>query len=207
MSPPAVQDLLRASASWRLLGLLFERPREGWVTDVEALASIIDADDLRHAASHAGEVDEGAYLRWLGPGAPASPRGVAYRGWEDPGRVLADLATFYDAFAFRPRAEDPPDHVSVLAGFVGYLWLKEAYAAQCGREEEAHLTAEARGKFSGEHLRPLAGPLLRKLAAAGAPALWELAAAALVRRVGDVPDPLPVASADDDGMECPGAAS
>lgn len=207
MKPAAAEGLLRASASWRLLSLLFERPREGWSADVASLASLVDADDLREAASHAAEVDEGAYLRWLGPGGPASPREVAYRGWEDPGRVLSDLATFYDAFAFKPRAEDPPDHVAVLAGFVGYLWLKEGYAAQCGREEEVHLTAEARGKFAGEHLRPLAGPLLRKLAASGAPAVWELAAAALVRRVGDLPDPLPVAPPDDDAMECPGAAS
>jgi hypothetical protein len=199
------EALLRASASWRLLGLLFERPRPGWADEVARLAAPLDAEDLREAASHAAEVDEGMYLSWFGPGGAASPREVAYRGWEDPGRVLSDLATFYDAFAFRPRAEDPLDHVAVLSGFVGYLWLKEGYAAQCGRDEEAHLTAEARGKFAGEHLRPVAGPMLRKLSASGAPRVWEHAAAALVRRVGDVPDPLPVASPDDDAMECPGA--
>lgn len=199
------EALLRASASWRLLGLLLERPRPGWVEDVAALASLVDADDLREAASHAPSADEGAYLRWLGPGGAVSPREVAYRGWEDPGRVLSDLGTFYDAFAFKPRTEDPPDHVAVLSGFVGYLWLKEGYATQCGRDEEAHLTAEARGKFAGEHLRPIAGPLLRRLSGSGAPAVWELAAAALVRRVGDVPDPLPIAPPDDDAMECPGA--
>ena len=199
------EALLRASASWRLLGLLFERPRPGWAEEVTKLAALLDADDLKEAASHVMEVDEGTYLRWFGPGGAATPREVAYRGFEDPGRVLSDLATFYDAFAFRPRAEDPLDHVAVLAGFVGYLWLKEGYAAQCGREEEAHLTAEARGKFAGEHLRPVAGPMLRKLSASAAPRLWELAAAALVRRVGDVPDPLPVVRPDDDAMECPGA--
>lgn len=197
---------LRASASWRLLSLFFERPRPGWGTDVAALAALVESEDLRHAAALADEVDEGTYLRFLGPGGAASPREAAYRGWEDPGRVLSDLKTAYDAFAFVPRSEDPPDHVGVLAGFVGYLWLKERYAAQCGRDEEARLTAEARERFVEEHLRPLAGPMLRKLAAAGAPALLTLAASALVRRVGDVPDPLPVAPSEDDAMECPGAA-
>ena len=197
---------LRESVSWRLLGLLFERPRPGWATEVAALAGIVDDDDLREAAAHAPDADEGTYHRWLGNGGAVSPREVAYRGWEDPGRVLSDLAARYDAFAFRPRAEDPLDHVAVLAGFVGYLRLKESYAARCGEGEPSEIAARAREEFSDEHLRPIAGPLLRRLGAAAAPDLWRLAAAALVRRVGDSPDPLPILRTDEDALECPGAA-
>lgn len=197
---------LRESVSWRLLGLLFERPRAGWATEVAALAGLVDDDDLREAAAHASGADEGSYHRWLGNGGAVSPREVAYRGWEDPGRVLSDLAARYDAFAFRPRAEDPLDHVAVLAGFVGYLRLKESYAARCGAGESSEIAALARESFSEEHLRPIAGPLLRRLGAASAPDLWRLAAAALARRVGDAPESLPIAPRDDDAMECPAAA-
>lgn len=55
----------------------------------------------------------------LGPGGLASPREVAYRGMGDPGQILSDILAFHEAFAFRPEAEEPPDHVAVEAGF---LW-------------------------------------------------------------------------------------
>jgi hypothetical protein len=71
---------------------------------------------------------------------------------EDPGQVLADLAAFYRAFAYAPETEEPTDHVAVEAGFVGYLWLKEAYALAQVDTAAAGLTASARGRFIEVHV-------------------------------------------------------
>jgi len=54
----------------------------------------------RGSAAARGAV-EGHYLALLGPGGPASPREAAYVGLGDPGRTLAELRAFYDAFAYR----------------------------------------------------------------------------------------------------------
>lgn len=75
----------------------------------------------------------------------------------DPGRILADVLAFHAAFAFNPETEEPPDHVAVEAAFLGYLRLKEAYAA-CRKEGEgeAEVTAEAARRFCESHLAGLA---------------------------------------------------
>jgi hypothetical protein len=176
--------------------------------EIEELARECGDPDLRAAADAAKAADEGAYLRVLGPGG-LSPREVSYQGMADPARVLADLEAYRRAFAFRPIAEDPPDHVALEVGFVGYLSLKEALALAEGGEEPATIVAEARLRFIETHLRPMAGPLLRRLTAASAPSWLEAAARALVARTGDAPDqrmPLP-----DDGdapiPDCPGSSA
>jgi len=86
---------------------------------------------------------------------------------EDPGWILADVSRFYQAFAYRPRSEDPIDHVAVEAGFVGYLCLKEALARASGDEAAARETARARTEFVAEHLAAIAVPLAERLAAIG----------------------------------------
>lgn len=165
------------AARWRLLGLLLERPRAGWHAEVARLAAEVADPGLVTLAGAAREASEGAYLRLLGPGGAVSPREVAYRGLEDPGWVLADVARFYEAFAYRPRAEDPPDHVAVEAGFVGYLLLKEELARSAGDGEAARTTGAARAAFLGRHLAALAAPLARALDAAGGGVLAAAAAA------------------------------
>jgi hypothetical protein len=128
---------LAEAARWRLIGLLLERPRPGWHAEQRALAA--SADPVLAAISQDAErAEEGSYLRVFGPGGSASPREVAHRGWADPGRILSEVAAFYDAFAYRPGTEDPLDHVAVEAGFVGYLRLKQAYARDRGDAEGAH---------------------------------------------------------------------
>ena len=161
--------MLRHAAEWRLLGLLFERPRQGWHEEVAALAGEVEDSALRQAARHRlAEATEGEYLAALGPGGIASPREAGHAGLRDPGWILAELARFYEAFGYRPRREDPVDHAAVEAGFVAYLWLKEAYARERGDEDAAATTRAARERFLSEHLAELAQPMAAKLSTAEA---------------------------------------
>ena len=102
------------------------------------------------------------------------------------GYLLSELTAFYDAFAYQPVTRESPDHVSVEAGFVGYLRLKEAYAVTRGDEEQASVTADAAATFLREHLSALAEPLAATLDASGVAYLAE-AARALATRVGPPP--------------------
>ena len=183
----SVKELLAAAAEWRLIAVLLARPRSGWREEISQLARETDEPALRSAAIEAAHASEGAYLGVVGPGAPVSPREVAYREREDPGWVLADVSRYYDAFAFQPRTEDPLDHVAVEADFVGYLFLKEAFARAGGEEGAAALTATVREDFLRYHLAAIAAPFAERTAAL---ALQHLAttARALAKRV---PPPVP----------------
>jgi nitrate reductase assembly molybdenum cofactor insertion protein NarJ len=160
------QALISEAAEWRLIALLLERPRAGWQMEVAALAREVPHQGLRTAAHAARDASEGEYLHLVGPGGIVSPREVSYRSFEDPGRILADLAASYAAFAFQPRAEESPDHLAVEAGFIGYLLLKEAFAVARGDTEAASTTAAARSRFLEGHLTA-AHPFAERLAAGG----------------------------------------
>ena len=80
--------------------------------------------------------------------------------------------------------EEPPDHVSVEAGFVGWLLLKEAYARAAELPDAAALTAEARARFQKAHVARLAASLAESLEPWGVGYLT-LAAAALSARAGE----------------------
>jgi nitrate reductase assembly molybdenum cofactor insertion protein NarJ len=166
MSRSHAQTLIAEAAEWRLMALLLERPRAGWHMEVAALAGEVSDHALRAAADGARVANEGEYLHLVGPGGLVSPREVSYRSFEDPGRILADLAAAYAAFAFEPRAEESPDHLAVEAGFVGYLLLKEAYALARDDREAASITAAARSGFLDAHLTA-ARPFAEHLAASG----------------------------------------
>jgi nitrate reductase assembly molybdenum cofactor insertion protein NarJ len=200
-------ELLREATAWRLLGLLLERPRDGWWQELEMLGREVADPEIRAAADAAREAaNEGRYLALVGPGGPVSLREVTYRGMEDPGRIIADISGFYEAFAFQPETEEAPDHLAVEAGFLGYLCLKEAYARARGTEDEAEVAAQAAVRFREEHLSTLAWPVAERLAEADARYL-SLAAAALARRAGPQPVTTMTAkegmrSCDDCHMDC-----
>lgn len=177
---------LEAAASWRLLGMLFERPHADWEAGVAMLSREVGARDLRRAAQVAAGASAGDYLAVLGPGGGASPREVAYRSREDPGWILADVAAFYRAFGFEPRVEDPPDHIAVEAAFVGFLYMKAAYAREMEEREAEEIVLAAVETFFAEHLRRFAEPMAARLAPFGTSHL-ALAAQALLARVGRVP--------------------
>lgn len=207
LADSGTRELLKEAAEWRLAGLLLERPREGWWQQVEGLAREVDDGGLRAAVEAARqEAREGTYLAVLGPGGAVSPREVGHRPMGDPGRILADITAFYQAFAFRPATEEAPDHVAVEAGFFGYLKLKEAYARACGDGEHAAVTATAAAQFLEAHLSTLAGSLARGLEPAGIRWL-SLAARALLQRAGqpkEEPAPRSTSlSSDDCSVTCP----
>lgn len=181
-----VRALAAAAAEWRLLSLLLSRPREGWHEELSAVASEVSDAALREAARATCCAREGAYHALLGPGGPASAREAAYAVFADPGRILADLAARYEAFGFAARAEEPGDHLAVLCGFVSYLYLKEAFAAARGRDDEALVTREERTRFLAEHVS-IAGRGFAARLPDGAPEHLCAAAAALTARLPDVP--------------------
>ena len=179
--------LLRQAAEWRLISRLFECPAATWPDDIVALARDTDDPLLGSAVTHAlEEAGEGLYHSTFGPGGPAPPREVTYVKAIQLGYLLSELTACYDAFAYQPVTRESPDHVSVEAGFVGYLRLKEAYAVTRGDEAQASVTAGAAATFVREHLSALAEPLAATLDASGVAYLAE-AARALATRVGPPP--------------------
>jgi nitrate reductase assembly molybdenum cofactor insertion protein NarJ len=158
-----IADAIGEAARWHLLALLFERPGPGWHARVDALAREVTDPILKSVAQAVEGATEGDYLRAFGPGGLVSPREAGHAGLRDPGWILADLAHVYDAFGYRPRAEDPPDHIAVEVGFVAYLHLKEALARSCTDDEAAAVTSAAREAFVREHLAAFARSLARRL--------------------------------------------
>lgn len=188
---PRQRELLAEAAEWRLLGLLFECPSEDWRRELRALAAETPPGLLRDAAEAAlGEGSEGRFHSIFGPGGPAPAREAACTRSVELGGLMAELAAYYQAFGYRPATTEPPDHVSVEAGFMGYLRLKEAYALACQDTERAAVTAEAAERFLCEHIRVLSGPLAAALRNSGVRYL-ELAAQELLRRAGSAETPAP----------------
>lgn len=157
-------SLLSEARIYRLIGLLFERPKSETQAQAKALLAELEPGELQRCGEECSGVSEGHYLALFGPGGPISPREVAWRGRLDPGEILADLGAFYQAFAYRPAAEDPPDHLAVQLGFVAYLRVKEAYARANDAAEEAEVTANAAERFLEVHLRPWVGRVATRLA-------------------------------------------
>ncbi|HVN86894.1 MAG TPA: molecular chaperone TorD family protein [Candidatus Binatia bacterium] len=197
-----VRALIAEAAEWRLIGLLLERPRGDWHREVATLLEEVRDKPLRAAATIA-VTNEGAYLRLVGPGGVVSPREVGHRSFVDPGQLLARLAAVYDAFAFRPHVEEPVDHIAVEAGFVGYLLLKQAFAAAKGDREDAAMIEKARHAFIATHLGGFVSGFATGVASAGASHL-SAAARCLEARVPAQPL-LPVGLPADDSVDICGA--
>ncbi|QQS31660.1 MAG: molecular chaperone TorD family protein [Acidobacteriota bacterium] len=188
--------LLREAAQWRMTALLFECPSEEWKREVADLASEVGDKDLKKAATSAQfEAGEGLYHATFGPGGPAPPREVTYRSWVQPGYLLAELSAFYDAFAYKPKTPDVPDHVAVEAGFIAYLKLKSAFAIANGDAEAAAVASETAERFVADHITKYAEKLAASLEFSGIEYL-ALAGKSLFDLAGKDPDaartPLPV---------------
>jgi nitrate reductase assembly molybdenum cofactor insertion protein NarJ len=147
-----VRELVAQAAAWRFASLLLERPRPEWKNEIGAVRSEVTDEELSSCAEKAEQGTEEDYHRLFGPGGEVSPREVSYCGFEDPGHLMAELQSFYQAFSYLPRREESIDHVSVEAGFVGYLFLKEAYARTQENPEAARITKSARSRFMKEHV-------------------------------------------------------
>lgn len=175
-----VDRLLREAARWRVAGLLFRRPHAGWHEELRALSREVPDPQMAAAVADAASAAEGAYLAWLGPGGPVSPREVSYRPLEDPGRLLSELAAFHAAFSYTPGTEDPVDHVAVAADFTAYLVLKQAWALASGRETDAETTRASRVGFVERHVDALASGIASRIAADDRAPAWLRGAAAML---------------------------
>ena len=209
ISNPAVDAdrLLHDAAAWRLIGLLFECPQPGWLDQVTALGRESRDERLKTAAETAGtEASEGLHHSLFGPGGPVSPREVTYSNGVQLGYLLSELNAYYEAFAYRPTTIEPEDHLSVEAGFMAYLALKQAYALASDDTAGAQVSSDAAALFKADHLGRMVEPIARALEVGGPPYLV-LAAQALYERVGPAPrTTIPLADVsvtdDDDGVTC-----
>lgn len=185
MNTTAVKNkLLREAAEWRLISLFFDCPTNDWFEQVNALGKQVSDKRLKRAAKAAQkEGSEGLFHSIFGPGGPAPGREVSYRGWVQPGYLLSELSSFYNAFSYKPVTSEVPDHVAVETGFIAYLRLKELFALECGESENANITSDASRTFIDEHLSKFAEKLSKLLASSGVDYLT-LAGAALFDRVG-----------------------
>ena len=178
------RSLLEQAAEWRLISLLFECPTRGWKEQIAAVSSELADTELRAAAESAqSEASEALYHSIFGPGGPAPAREVSYCESVQLGYLISELEAFYQAFSFQPATPEVLDHVSVEAGFMGYLKLKEAYALASSDLEHAAVAAEAAQRFLENHLCVMAQPLATSLHALGVRYL-ALAGEGLLRRVG-----------------------
>lgn len=160
---PETRVLLSQAAAWRLASLLLERPRPQWRNEIAEVAFEVNERQLRLSAAATTEATEERYHALFGPGGAVSPREVSYCGMEDPGQMMARVSSFYQAFSFTPRREEPIDHIAVEAGFIGYMFLKEAYAQTQGNGESVDITREARARFLKEHLHRCAQGMVHRL--------------------------------------------
>ncbi|MGC8794139.1 MAG: molecular chaperone TorD family protein [Bryobacteraceae bacterium] len=180
--PQAAQQLARRAAQWHLLGLLLSCPSERWRERVARLYDETGSAELSAAARQAlAEASEELYHSLTGPGGPIPVREAASDAVLEPGSLLAELLSCYEAFGYQPPWEEPPDHVAVETDFMGYLSLKQAYALATGQPEQARLAEEAAAEFSRHHLARLAHAMNATLVP-GAPAYLLLVVAELVRR-------------------------
>lgn len=166
----SLPELLQEAAQWRLLSLLLECPRPGWAREAMALArelratGVADAHDWLAAASSCEGASAGDYLAILGPGGLLSPREVRYRPMHDPGQLLAELRALYEAFGYTFELKEPPDHVAIELGFMGFLRLKAAYALANEELESVEITRVTADRFANDHLSLFAGELAQQLA-------------------------------------------
>lgn len=176
---PAVID----AARWRLLALLLERPHGTWHEEIASLAAEIADPELVAVSDGARDATEGGYLAILGPGGSVSPRQVGHMREGDPSQLISELSTFYRAFAYKPESENPPDHIAVEAGFLGFMKLKEAFARASGNPDGEGRTVRAIEKFLDRHLRDFSMALATRLAST-APGYLARAASCLARQAG-----------------------
>ncbi len=162
-SETRARQLVAEAAAWRLASLLLDRPRPERDSEIAKLTAEVTDQRISACAREADLGTEELYHRLFGPGGTVSPREVSYCGFEDPGQLMAELQSFYHAFAYQPRREESVDHLSVEVGFVGYLFMKEAYAELQGDSESVEVTHNAREQFTGQHVKRCAQGIADRL--------------------------------------------
>ncbi len=152
-----VQQWLSTAAGWRYASLLFQLPTPEVQYDLQALVKELP-EEFRSLAQELSAIplDEwkSEYHRVLGPGGcPVCESSYDDNALAGRGPLLAQIAGFYQAFAYRPDEEtrETPDHLSVELGFLSYLALKVAYALHEEKAAEREIAEEAYWHFLEAH--------------------------------------------------------
>lgn len=168
---------LETAARWRLLSLLFQLPtRESrWETNRLAKSA---TGDLAEGAKAWTRVPlreaEAEYHRWFGSGGiPATESAYDPNALAGRGPLLADIAGFHEAFAYRPEKPPAPvpDHVAAEADFLSYLAFKVAFALDSQNDEEARTAAQAFERFLDDHVRTWLPAFQERVERSGLPRL------------------------------------
>jgi len=156
---PQSRPWLETAAKWRLLSLLFQLPTRESRRELNRLADgspgewgAVAKEWIRIPLKGA----EAEFHRLFGPGGiPATESAYDPNALAGRGPLLADIAGFHEAFAYRPKAPAAavPDHLAAEADFLSYLAFKVAFAMEGESGEEARVTADAYELFLEQHLR------------------------------------------------------
>ncbi|HXE74547.1 MAG TPA: molecular chaperone TorD family protein [Candidatus Xenobia bacterium] len=171
---------LESAARWRLLSLLFQLPTRQTRRELNrsaAAASSELASMVKEWTRVPLAVAEAEFHRVLGSGGiPAAESSYDPNALAGRGPLLADIAGFHEAFAYRPQYPPAPvpDHIAAEADFLSYLAFKVAFAIERGIASEARTTADAYERFLRDHLHTWLPAFQERLAQAGL-ALWHQA--------------------------------
>lgn len=166
---------LQVAATWRFLSLLFQSPTTESYSQLHALIGELPPEQQERARQLMTMPLEGwqaEFHRVLGPGGiPACESSYDENALAGRGPVIADIAGFYQAFAYNPTnaPAETPDHISIELGFLAYLALKIAFATYAGKDEEAQLTRDAYRRFLSDHLHYWAEPFQQAVVRAASP--------------------------------------
>ena len=151
-----VSAWLERAANWRMASLLFSEPHADRAAELTELAALVSEPARAEAAGLACDTalrfDD--YYRALGPGGCAATESAYDRAAiANRGPLIADVAAFYEAFAYPPRltSDLAPDHVAVELDFLGFLALKVAFALDLNRQEESVVGRAAYREFLEAH--------------------------------------------------------
>jgi TorA maturation chaperone TorD len=177
------QPWLEAASRWRLLSLFFQLPTRATRRELRLLARSVPRELAALAGEWAGvplKLAAAEFHRVLGAGGiPAVESSYDPNALAGRGPLLADIAGFHEAFAYRPGKPpaEVPDHIASQLDFLSYLSFKAAFALHEGQEENARIAIEAHHRFIEQHVATWLVAFRQKLDRSGSPFFIRAAAA------------------------------
>ncbi len=150
------RELLREASWYRFFSLCFQPPRESLRGEIEAICKELGKEKNFFKSLLNSEDLQDSHHRIIGSAGVCSPCESEYVGDRlgGKGKILADVAGFYKAFAFNPQIElhDSADNIAIELSFMSYITLKLAYAFFRDEKEEIEICSDSKKKFQKEHL-------------------------------------------------------
>jgi TorA maturation chaperone TorD len=166
---------LQLASGWRLLSLLFQSPTRESRRELSRLTTEGPkklAPLAREWAETPRQDAEAEFLALFGPGGiPAVESSYDPNALAGRGPMLADIAGFHEAFAYRPSNPPAavPDHIAVELDFLSYLAVKIAFALHARQRVEAGVAVKAYEGFLEDHLRTWVGAFGERLQQSASP--------------------------------------